>query len=62
MEIRVVTCLVEDTEIVDDINEMLSEGWVLRDTHVVANDVDTGRSGMLGIWLVAVLERNEAQD
>ena len=60
MEIKIVYGMLVDADVEDEVNDALTEGWVLRDTHVAVPD--PGEGNMVGIWLVVVLERNNDQD
>lgn len=59
MEVRVIYGTVTDRDVEDEINDALAEGWKLRDTHVAVPDPDS--EGMISIWLVAVLVRDDDQ-
>ena len=57
MQVKVIMGLAADTEVEDEINDALAEGWDLRDTHVAVPDQNEGN--VVGIWLVAILVRSD---
>ena len=59
MEIKIMSGMLEDIHFEDDLNGALEEGWRLRDTHVAVPE--PGRADYVGIWLIAVFERDNEQ-